>query len=98
MITPRICNFSDATYFLEVDRLLRPGGYLVISGPPVKWSKLAKEWADLQAVARSLCYELIVVDGNTAIWKKPAGNSCPLNENKFGIDLCSESDDPKFAW
>lgn len=57
----------NATYFLEVDRLLRPGGYLVISGPPVQWPKQDKEWADLQAVARALCYELIVVDGNTVI-------------------------------
>ncbi|XP_010457020.1 PREDICTED: probable methyltransferase PMT13, partial [Camelina sativa] len=47
----------NATYFIEVDRLLRPGGYLVISGPPVQWPKQDKEWADLQAVARALCYE-----------------------------------------
>ncbi|KAL0379576.1 UNVERIFIED_CONTAM: putative methyltransferase PMT13 [Sesamum angustifolium] len=88
----------DATYFLEVDRLLRPGGYLVISGPPVQWPKQDKEWADLQAVARSLCYELIVVDGNTVIWKKPNGDSCLPNQNEFGLDLCNESDDPSFAW
>ncbi|KAL6569473.1 putative pectin methyltransferase qua3 [Orobanche minor] len=88
----------NATYFLEVDRLLRPGGYLVISGPPVQWSKQDKEWADLQAVARSLCYELIVVDGNTVIWKKPIGDSCLPNQNEFGLDFCPESDDPSFAW
>ncbi|XP_039064065.1 probable pectin methyltransferase QUA3, partial [Hibiscus syriacus] len=35
----------NATYFIEVDRLLRPGGYLVISGPPVQWPKQDKEWA-----------------------------------------------------
>ncbi|PIN22002.1 hypothetical protein CDL12_05302 [Handroanthus impetiginosus] len=77
----------NATYFLEVDRLLRPGGYLVISGPPVQWPKQDKEWADLQAVARLLCYELIVVDGNTVIWKKPNGDSCLPNQNEFGLDL-----------
>ncbi|KAK4476558.1 hypothetical protein RD792_015714 [Penstemon davidsonii] len=88
----------NATYFLEVDRLLRPGGYLVISGPPVQWPKQDKEWADLQEVARSLCYELIVVDGNTAIWKKPIGDSCLPNQNEFGLELCDESDDSSFAW
>ncbi|KAG4937114.1 hypothetical protein JHK85_052033 [Glycine max] len=65
----------NASYFIEVDRLLRPGGYLVISGPPVQWPKQDKEWSDLQAVARALCYELIAVDGNTVIWKKPVGES-----------------------
>ena len=81
-----------------MDRLLRPGGYLVISGPPVLWAKLDKEWADLQAVARALCYELKAVDGNTAIWKKPAGDSCLPNQNEFGLELCDESDDSSYAW
>ncbi|GMP61639.1 hypothetical protein CsSME_00024025 [Camellia sinensis var. sinensis] len=88
----------NATYFIEVDRLLRPGGYIVISGPPVQWPKQDKEWADLQAVARALCYELIAVDGNTVIWKKPNGDSCLPNQNEFGLELCDESDDPNHAW
>ncbi|KAJ6675417.1 PMT16 putative-RELATED [Salix viminalis] len=88
----------NATYFIEVNRLLRPGGYLVISGPPVQWAKQDKEWADLQAVARALCYELIAVDGNTVIWKKPTGDLCLPNQNEFGLELCDESDDPSDAW
>ncbi|CAK9134454.1 unnamed protein product [Ilex paraguariensis] len=88
----------NASYFIEVDRLLRPGGYLVISGPPVKWPKQDKEWADLQEVSRARCYELIVVDGNTAIWKKPNGDSCLPNHNEFGLELCDEPDDPSSAW
>jgi len=89
---------ADATYFIEVDRLLRPGGYLVISGPPVQWPKQDKEWADLQAVARALCYELIAVDGNTVIWKKPVGDSCLPSQNEFGLELCDESVPPSDAW
>ncbi|KAG4925479.1 hypothetical protein JHK87_051019 [Glycine soja] len=88
----------NASYFIEVDRLLRPGGYLVISGPPVQWPKQDKEWSDLQAVARALCYELIAVDGNTVIWKKPVGESCLPNENEFGLELCDDSDYPSQAW
>ncbi|XP_010278571.1 PREDICTED: probable methyltransferase PMT13 [Nelumbo nucifera] len=88
----------NGTYFVEVDRLLRPGGYLVISGPPVQWPKQDKEWADLQAIARALCYELIVVDGNTVIWKKPSADSCTPSQNEFGLELCNESDDPNNAW
>ncbi|GMH00542.1 hypothetical protein Nepgr_002381 [Nepenthes gracilis] len=88
----------NATYFIEADRLLRPGGYIVISGPPVQWAKQDKEWADLQAVARVLCYELIAVDGNIAIWKKPTGDTCLPNQNEFGLQLCDESDDPSYAW
>ncbi|KAJ9539411.1 hypothetical protein OSB04_032144 [Centaurea solstitialis] len=76
----------NATYFMEVDRLLRPGGYLVISGPPVQWHGYEKEWEELQTVAKALCYDSVVVDGNTAIWKKPADNSC-LKSQKHAIKL-----------
>ncbi|KAL0373634.1 UNVERIFIED_CONTAM: putative methyltransferase PMT13 [Sesamum radiatum] len=101
--TTSVCNAEGlslcrSNIFLEVDRLLRPGGYLVISGPPVQWPKQEKEWADLQGVARSLCYQLIVVDGNTVIWKKPNGDSCLPNQNEFGLHLCDESDEPRPAW
>lgn len=88
----------NASYFVEVNRLLRPGGYVVISGPPVRWAKQEKEWADLQAVARALCFELITVDGNTAIWKKPSDDACFPNQNDFGLGLCDEADDPSYAW
>nr|XP_043619576.1 probable pectin methyltransferase QUA3 [Erigeron canadensis] len=88
----------NATYFMEVDRLLRPGGYLVISGPPVQWHGLHKEWEDLQAVAKTLCYESVVVDGNTAIWKKPVHDSCLKTQNELGLHLCHRSDDPSSAW
>lgn len=88
----------NATYFIEVDRLLRPGGYLVISGPPVRWAKQEKEWSDLQAVAKALCYEQITVHENTAIWKKPAADSCLPNGNEFGLELCDDSGDLSQAW
>lgn len=64
----------------------------------MQWPKLDKEWADLQSLAKALCYELIVVDGNTVIWKKPSSGSCILNQNDFGLDQCSDSDDPTYAW
>ncbi|CAD5195251.1 unnamed protein product [Musa acuminata subsp. malaccensis] len=88
----------NGTYLVEVDRLLRPEGYLVISGPPVQWTNQDKEWADLQAMAHALCYKLITVDGNTAIWKKPSGASCLPNLNNFRLDRCSDNDDPNEAW
>lgn len=89
---------SDSTYFIEVDRLLRPGGYLVISGPPVQWAKQEKEWADLQAVAKALCYEKISVEGNTVVWKKPISATRLPSQNVMGLELCSESDNPVIAW
>ncbi|KAL8235782.1 hypothetical protein R6Q59_016863 [Mikania micrantha] len=84
---------------MEVDRLLRPGGYLVISGPPVQWHGLNNEWRDLQAVAKALCYESVVVDGNTCLsGKSPVDDSCLEAQNEHGLKLCNKSDDPSSAW
>jgi putative homogalacturonan methyltransferase len=91
-------TLADGSYFIEADRLLRHGGYLIISGPPVRWKNQEKEWDELQAMAGALCYKLITVDGNTAIWKKPAEASCLPNQNGFGLDLCSTDYDPDEAW
>lgn len=87
---------ADGTYLIEVNRLLRPGGYLVISGPPVQWAKQEKEWADLQKMAHGLCYELITVDGNTAIWKKPREPSC--QELRKYFCPATNYDDSSEAW
>lgn len=88
----------DGSYMIEMDRLLRSGGYFVISGPPVQWPKQEKEWADLQNLAHTLCYELVIIDGNTAIWKKPSNNSCFALKSVTGPNLCDEHDDPNLAW
>eukprot|EP01018_Ginkgo_biloba_P004210 Gb_13465 [translate_table: standard] len=88
----------NGSYMIEMDRLLRPGGYFVISGPPVQWPKQEKEWAELQDFARTLCYELTTVDSNTAIWKKPYNDSCFALQSRPGPDLCDEHDDTDVGW
>eukprot|EP00252_Welwitschia_mirabilis_P024533 TRINITY_DN7315_c0_g2_i1.p1 TRINITY_DN7315_c0_g2~~TRINITY_DN7315_c0_g2_i1.p1 ORF type:complete len:604 (+),score=93.58 TRINITY_DN7315_c0_g2_i1:109-1920(+) len=89
---------NNGSYMIEMDRLLRPGGYFVISGPPVQWPKQDEEWADLQDIARKLCYDLVTVDGSTAIWKKPSNLSCLMMDGGGKVDLCDERDDRNVSW
>ncbi|URD79361.1 hypothetical protein MUK42_09856 [Musa troglodytarum] len=49
-------------------------------------------------MVHALCYRLITVDDNTAIWKKPSGASCLPYLNNFWLDRCSDNDDPNEAW
>lgn len=89
----------NGSYLMEIDRLLRPGGYFVVSGPPVQWHKQEKEWEDLQDLARRICYELVSVEGNTAIWRKPLNGSCLLTQRgKAKVKLCRKQDDPNASW
>ncbi|KAA8516002.1 hypothetical protein F0562_019181 [Nyssa sinensis] len=34
----------DGLYLIEVDRILRPGGYWILSGPPINWEKHWRGW------------------------------------------------------
>lgn len=59
-----LVDFADrnGTSLLEVDRVLRPGGFFVLSGPPVRWPGRDAEWAEVQALARGMCYTLLPPD------------------------------------
>ena len=84
---------------MEIDRLLRPGGYFIVSGPPVQWTKEENEWKELQDLAKSICFELLSVEGNTAIWRKSLNGSCLAKaSSKHMVKLCDKEDDPNAAW
>ncbi|PIN04306.1 hypothetical protein CDL12_23160 [Handroanthus impetiginosus] len=72
---------NDGMYLMEVDRVLRPGGYWVLSGPPINWKTYYRTWKrtkeDLKAeqsrieeLAELLCWEKKYEKGDVAIWRK----------------------------
>ncbi|KAM3320043.1 putative methyltransferase PMT15 [Capsicum chacoense] len=100
----------DGTYLIEVDRVLRPGGYWILSGPPIRWRKYWKGWertrADLNAeqtkiekVARSLCWKKFVEKDDIAIWQKPYNHlHCKeLRKASKNPPMCP-AQDPDRAW
>lgn len=101
---------SDGTYLIEVDRVLRPGGYWILSGPPIHWRKYWKGWErtkqDLNAeqtkiekVARSLCWKKFVEKDDIAIWQKPYNHlQCKeLRKASKNPPMCP-AQDPDKAW
>ncbi|KAD7480423.1 hypothetical protein E3N88_03559 [Mikania micrantha] len=61
----------DGVYLIEVDRVLRPGGYWILSGPPINWQRYWKGWertkedlnqeqTQIEKVAKSLCWKKLV--------------------------------------
>ncbi|KAF3969745.1 hypothetical protein CMV_006498 [Castanea mollissima] len=72
---------NDGMYMMEVDRVLRPGGYWVLSGPPINWKvnyqawqrpkeELQEEQRKIEEIAKSLCWEKKHEKGEIAIWRK----------------------------
>lgn len=78
-------NIQDGLYLIEIDRVLRPGGYLVLSGPPISWQTSYKGWRrpakdleneqnQLEDLARRLCWKKVAERGPIAVWRKPTNH------------------------
>ncbi|CAJ2666646.1 unnamed protein product [Trifolium pratense] len=97
----------DGLYLNEVDRILRPGGYWILSGPPIHWKKYWKGWertkedlneeqTKIENVAKSLCWNKLVEKGDIAIWQKPKNHlNCKVTQNR---PFCQEESNPDKAW
>ncbi|KAL2492941.1 putative methyltransferase PMT2 [Abeliophyllum distichum] len=76
---------NDGMYMMEVDRVLRPGGYWILSGPPINWrnnyqawerpkEELEQEQKKIEEIAKLLCWEKTHEKGEIAIWRKRINN------------------------
>lgn len=59
---------NDGIYLKEVDRVLRPGGYWILSGPPINWRNNYEAWErskeeleyeqrKIEEIAQTLCWK-----------------------------------------
>ncbi|KAJ7959185.1 S-adenosyl-L-methionine-dependent methyltransferases superfamily protein [Quillaja saponaria] len=92
---------DDGILLLEVNRLLRAGGYFVWAAQPVyKHGEILQEqWKEMENLTTRFCWELVRKEGYIAIWKKPSNNSCYLSRDA-GVQppLCDSNDDPDNVW
>ncbi|KAK9714226.1 hypothetical protein RND81_06G080000 [Saponaria officinalis] len=101
---------NDGLNLLEVDRVLRPGGYWVLSGPPISWrvsfkgwerstEDLEKEQTDLENLAARLCWKKVAEKGAIAVWQKPTNHvHCAQKLRTLKSFLFCEDNDPDSAW
>ncbi|CAM0884144.1 unnamed protein product [Alopecurus aequalis] len=100
----------DGLYMLEIDRLLRPGGYWVMSAPPISWKSPCKglnqptknhdgERLAMKDIANKLCWEKVSDKGAVSVWRKPTGHLHCAQEAKLwrSPPLCTE-DNPDSVW
>ncbi|VVA20476.1 PREDICTED: probable methyltransferase [Prunus dulcis] len=100
---------NDGKYLMEVDRVLRPGGYWVLSGPPINWRNNYKSWQrpreeleeeqrKIEEVAKLLCWEKKSEKGETAIWQKRVNtDSCGDRKDDSHATFC-KSDEADAVW
>ncbi|XP_073288402.1 probable methyltransferase PMT11 [Primulina huaijiensis] len=92
---------DDGILLLEVNRMLRGGGYFVWAAQPVYKDEevLEEQWKDLINLTRRLCWNLVKREGYIALWQKPFNNSCYMSrEEGMQPPLCEPNDDPDNVW
>lgn len=102
--------WPDGMYLIEVDRVLRPGGYWILSGPPIHWKKhwrgwertqedLKQEQDAIEAVAKRLCWKKVIEKNDLAIWQKPINHiECIKSRRVYKTPHICKSDNPDMAW
>ncbi|XP_051146977.1 probable methyltransferase PMT16 [Andrographis paniculata] len=100
----------DGLYMMEVDRILRPGGYWILSGPPVNWQSHWKGWkrskdelraeeAGIENIAKSLCWRKLVQKKDMVIWQKPTNHEdCKTSRKIIKKPEFCRSQNPDRAW
>ncbi|CAH9140659.1 unnamed protein product [Cuscuta epithymum] len=90
---------NDGLYLTEVDRVLRPGGYWILSGPPINWKThwrgwertkedLKKEQDSIEDAAKRLCWKKVTEKGDLSVWQKPINHlGCTRS-----LSICKSSD------
>ncbi|KAE9445541.1 hypothetical protein C3L33_22561, partial [Rhododendron williamsianum] len=91
---------NEGMYLMEVDRVLRPGGYWILSGPPINWKTYYKIWKrskedakaeqiNIEELAELLCWEKKYEKGDIAIWRKKVNaKSC----RRKSVNICEAKD------
>ncbi|WOK96408.1 hypothetical protein Cni_G05115 [Canna indica] len=99
-------HIEGGMLLLELNRLLRPGGYFVWSATPV-YQDLPEDveiWKAMSALMKSMCWEMVTKKNDTlnnvglAIFRKPTDNKCYEKRAKDNPPICQDSDNPDAAW
>lgn len=90
---------------------MRPGGYWILSGPPIRWKKYYTGWERTQEdlnqeqeaiedVAKRLCWKKVVEEKDLAIWQKPINHiECVQSRQIYNWPrICGRHTDADFAW
>ncbi|KAK3025160.1 hypothetical protein RJ639_043046 [Escallonia herrerae] len=101
---------EDGMYLTEVDRVLRPGGYWILSGPPIHWKKYWRGWErtqedlkqeqdSIEDVAKRLCWNKVIEKGDLAVWQKPINHvECVKKKQIYLTPHICKSDNADAAW
>ncbi|XP_010269316.1 PREDICTED: probable pectin methyltransferase QUA2 isoform X2 [Nelumbo nucifera] len=90
---------KDGILLVEVDRVLRPGGYFVWTSPITNAQSLRnkenqKKWTVVHNFAENLCWDMLSQQEETVVWKKTSKKDCYASRKSgSGLSICSKGQD-----
>ncbi|EXB88376.1 putative methyltransferase PMT8 [Morus notabilis] len=87
----------DGILLLELDRLLRPGGYFAYSSPEAyaQDEEDLRIWRKMSALVERMCWKIAAKRNQTVIWVKPLTNDCYMKRPPGTLPpLCKPDEDP----
>lgn len=91
----------DGILLLELDRLLRPGGYFVYTSPEAyaQDPENRRIWNAMSDLLKRMCWKVAAKKEQSVVWAKPLTNSCYLKRDpQTQPPLCNSDDDPDASW
>lgn len=99
-------HIEGGKLLLELNRLLRPGGFFVWSATPI-YQKLPEDveiWQAMKKLTKAMCWEVVSITKDRvngvgiAVYRKPTSNECYEQRRTNDPPLCQDTDDPNAAW
>lgn len=91
----------DGILLLELDRVLRPGGYFAYSSPEAyaQDEEDLRIWREMSKLVERMCWKIAAKKNQTVIWVKPLTNDCYMERAPdVKPPLCNTNDDPDVTW
>ncbi|CAA0356238.1 unnamed protein product [Arabidopsis thaliana] len=91
-------DIKDAMLLLEVDRVLKPGGYFVLTSPTNKAqgnlpdTKKTSISTRVNELSKKICWSLTAQQDETFLWQKTSDSSCYSSHSQASIPLCKDGD------
>ncbi|GAB4840108.1 hypothetical protein Ancab_020868 [Ancistrocladus abbreviatus] len=90
---------KDGMFILEVDRLVKPGGYFVLTSATSKsrgsllTTRKGNMLTPVEEFTQKICWSLLDQQDETFIWQKTADTHCHASRKQGSIPLCKEEHD-----
>ncbi|XP_057751480.1 probable methyltransferase PMT26 [Arachis stenosperma] len=99
-------HIEGGKLLLELNRVLRPGGFFVWSATPIYQNKTedVEIWKEMKKLIKAMCWEVVNITRDKlngvgiATYRKPTSNECYEQRSNNEPPMCPDSDDPNAAW